>query len=83
MLVDDQTGKLSATAYLLSQAGMIDNLEFAFGAFRTFQISIAEVENLTDLDFGNLSDFDPIGTSGITESVGQRVIERPQDIKFR
>ncbi len=79
-LVDDQTGELSATAYLLSQAGMIEDLEFAFGAFRTFQISIAEVERLTDLDFGNLRNFDPIGT---TESIGQRVIDRPQDIQFR
>ncbi len=80
VLVDDQTGQLSATAYLLSQAGLIEDLEFAFGAFRTFQISVAEVETLTDLDFGNLSDFDPIGT---TESIGPRLIDRPQDIRFR
>jgi endonuclease G, mitochondrial len=80
VLVDDQTGELSATAYLLSQAGMIDDLEFAFGAFRTYQISIAQVQTLTDLDFSSLIAFDPIGT---TESIGPRVIDRPQDIRFR
>lgn len=80
VLVDDQTGELSATAYLLSQAGMIQDLEFAFGAFRTYQIPIAQVQTLTDLDFSNLIAFDPIGT---TESIGPRVIDRPQDIQFR
>lgn len=80
VLVDDQTGNLSATAYLLSQAGMIEDLEFLFGPFRTYQISVAQLQTLTDLDFGNLADFDPLGT---TESIVQRVIDRPQDIRFR
>lgn len=83
VLVDDQTGQLSATAYLLSQAGMIEDLEFVFGPFRTYQISVVQLQILTDFDFGNLSNFDPIGTTNITESVGQRIIERPQDIQFR
>ena len=83
VLVDDQTGKLSATAYLLSQAGMIEDLEFAFGPFRTYQISLAQLETLTDLDFGNLLNFDPIGSASPNESISvPRVINRPQDIQF-
>ena len=82
VLVDSQTNELSATAYLLSQADMISNLEFAYGQFRTYQISLAQVEALTDLNFGTLKDFDPIRTS-TTESIGKKIIERPQDIIFR
>ncbi|WP_247237714.1 DNA/RNA non-specific endonuclease [Telluribacter sp. SYSU D00476] len=81
VLINNQTKKLSATAYLLSQADMINNLEFVYGAYRTYQISIAQVEALTDLDFGDLREFDPIG-SGINESVDIRIVERPQNIIF-
>lgn len=80
VLVDSATGNLSATAYLLSQAGMIEDLEFVFGPFRTYQIPIRQVETLTDLDFGNLRDFDPLGT---IESLAPRIVNRPQDIRFR
>lgn len=79
VLVNEESGRLSATAYLLSQAGMIDDLEFVLGPFRTYQISVAQVQALTDVHFGNLSDFDPIG---LTESAGLRVINRPEDIQF-
>ena len=83
VLVDNQTGNLSATAYLLSQAGMIENLEFVFGPFRTYQISIAQLQILTDFDFGNLSNFDPIGSASPNESISvPRAINRPQDIQF-
>ncbi len=82
VVVDSQTQKLSATAYLLSQADMISNLEFAFGAFSTYQVPVSHIEALTDLDFGTLKDFDPIG-SGNTESIGIRRIKRARDIVFR
>lgn len=52
-------GRLSATAYILSQADMISGLEFAFGEFRTYQLPIVTLEKLTHLDFGSLREFDP------------------------
>jgi len=56
-------GSPSATAYLLSQAGLLGSLEGLvegpFGEFGVFQTSVAAVEGLTDLDFGSLRDFDP------------------------
>jgi endonuclease G len=52
-------GELSATAYILSQADMVDGLEFTFGEFRTYQIALVELEQLARLDFGKLRDFDP------------------------
>jgi endonuclease G len=59
-MVRDDTGELSVTAYLLSQRDMMDDLEFAFGAFRTYQIPLKQLEELTDLDFGHLSEHDPL-----------------------
>ncbi|HEY9377533.1 MAG TPA: DNA/RNA non-specific endonuclease, partial [Jiangellaceae bacterium] len=59
-MVDDETGRLSATAYVVSQRDFMDDLEFAFGPFMTYQVPIATVEEQIDLDFGNLKDFDPL-----------------------
>jgi endonuclease G, mitochondrial len=67
-------GLLSATAYLLSQASLIEGMEevaveFSYGAFRTYQVQVAEIERLTGLSFGSLPDFDPLGareTTGVT-----------------
>lgn len=51
-------GKLSATAYVLSQGQFLGDIEFAFGAYRTFQVSIRKVEEITGLSFGDLKDAD-------------------------
>lgn len=37
---------MSATGYVLSQADLVANLEFAFGPFRTFQVPLAKLEEL-------------------------------------
>lgn len=86
VLVNDQTGKLSATAYLLSQADMLPDLEFVYGRFRTYQIPVKRVEALTGLAFGKLSGVDPLGKEPIDETLGMgtssRLIEGPRDIVF-
>jgi endonuclease G len=61
-----ENGELSATAYLLSQAALIDGLEaapaeFSYGAYRTFQVTVSRIEELTRLSFGELRDVDPFG----------------------
>lgn len=61
-----ENGELSATAYLLSQAALIDGLEaapaeFSYGAYRTFQVTVRRIEELTRLSFGDLRDVDPFG----------------------
>jgi len=61
VLVMEKKGKLSATAYLLSQGELIRDFE-AFSddrRVRTYQVSIQEIEELTGLSFG-LSEFDPM-----------------------
>ena len=76
MIKDD--GKMSATAYLQTQKNMIENLEFAYGEYKTYQVPIARIEEITGLDFGELSKCDPLAN---IESAGM-VIEAPEHIKI-
>ncbi|PHH97780.1 DNA/RNA non-specific endonuclease [Fusobacterium nucleatum] len=76
MLKED--GNISATAYLQTQKNMIENLEFAYGEYKTYQVPVRNIEKLTGLDFGNLSNFDPMAN---IEATGI-VITGPESIKF-
>jgi endonuclease G, mitochondrial len=60
-VVNDETGRLSVTGYVVSQRDFMDDLEFAFGPFETYQVPVATIERQSGLDFGNLKDFDPLG----------------------
>ena len=62
-------GKLSATGYVLSQGQFLGDIEFAFGAYRTFQVTIRKIEEISGLSFGTLQDSDPIGHTEGFESV--------------
>ncbi len=60
-----QAGDLSATAYLLSQEQLIKGLEitpeaFSYGAYRTYQVPVRHIEDITGLSFGMLADSDPL-----------------------
>lgn len=52
-VVNGNTGKLHATAYMLSQTDLLNDIEFVFGQFRTYQVPVIEVEQQTKLDFGD------------------------------
>jgi endonuclease G len=69
--------RLSATAYLQTQKNLIEDLEFAFGPYRTYQIPITKIESLTRLDFGNLREHDPIAD---LEATSGRLITGADDI---
>ena len=52
-------GRHSATAYMISQSDLLETLRaFGFGRYKTYQVSIEQVEHLTNLDFGELRQFD-------------------------
>ncbi len=60
-----ETGELSATAYLLSQEELIAGLEvalesFSYGAYKTYQVPVRRIEELTGMSFGSLADADPL-----------------------
>ena len=59
VIVRDDTRELSATGYVLSQRDMITGFEFVFGTFKTYQVVIRKIAEVTGLDFGRLPDFDP------------------------
>lgn len=58
--IHDDTKKLSATGYVMSQETFLAPEEFVFGEFGTSQVPIKEIEGLTGLSFGALSARDPI-----------------------
>jgi endonuclease G len=53
-----EDGRPSATAYRIGQQKDLEQLEYVFGPYKTFQISIKQVMEETDLDFGPLLDYD-------------------------
>jgi endonuclease G len=87
VIVDANTGKLSATGYVLSQGRMIRDLveaAFVFGQFKTYQVQIARIEQATGLDFGKLREFDPLGSAlEATFVAGAREVRGPGDLRLR
>jgi endonuclease G len=78
-----EDGSLSATGYLLSQEELIKGLElvpeaFSYGAYRTYQVTVRRVEELTGLSFGALLDADPLGR--LEAANAAREVERPEEI---
>ena len=71
------TGKLSATAYLLSQAADLQDLEFVYGEFETYQLPLDALAARTGLDFGDLRRYDPLARQ---ESLALRVIGGAADL---
>jgi DNA/RNA endonuclease G (NUC1) len=80
MLRDD--GRLSATAYLLSQEDMVEGLEFVYGEFRTYQVPVSLIEKKTGMDFGTLREHDPRAQKTALETVERAAAEirGPQDL---
>jgi len=72
-------GDLSATAYLQTQKNLIDNLEFAYGEYQTYQVPVVKIEQLTGLNFGNLCGHDPI--ANIEAAVGRTILSA-EDIRL-
>ena len=76
--VHDQTGKLTATGYTVSQKDELTNDEFVFGEFETYQVSLKTIERKTGLKFGKLTNADPLKGN---ESTGG-ALNRLEDIVF-
>lgn len=53
-----EDGRPSATAYKVDQAKELEELEFVFAGYKTFQISISQVIEDTGIDFGGLVEYD-------------------------
>jgi endonuclease G, mitochondrial len=80
-----EDGSLSATAYLLSQESLLEDLEgFGFGAYKTYQVAVRKIEELTGLDFGALKGVDPAESLEAVgrEGFGAREIVDFEDLAF-
>jgi len=60
-------GRASATAYMVSQGKLIEDLEFVFGRYKTYQVAVAEIQELAGLDFGDLHRFDGFSNETVLE----------------
>jgi len=76
-----EDGTPSATAYKVSQKKELSDLEFVYGKYKTFQVSIREVMKDTGLDFGALIDYDGFSHHEAgTGEVMERTLEDFSDI---
>ncbi|MEM8963592.1 MAG: DNA/RNA non-specific endonuclease [Acidobacteriota bacterium] len=88
VMVNADTGELSATGYVLSHGVLLRGLveaAFVLGEYKTYQVRIALIEQATGLDFGSLRDHDPLGASIEEESIFNEVarpIAGPSDLKL-
>lgn len=75
----DEVIRLNATAYLLSQGQLVQDMllddglteateGFEYGAYKTFQVRVRDLEAMTAYDFGPLRDFDPLDRLAQTEA---------------
>lgn len=74
---ENNRGSLRAAAYLLSQSAHLDDLEFAFGPYKTYQTSVAEIQKRTGLDFGALREADVFGNESVA---AYRLLEAPDEM---
>jgi endonuclease G len=58
--IHDETRKLCATGYTMSQEDYLRDEEFVFGRHKTSQTRIADIEREAGLSFGRLSKLDPL-----------------------
>jgi endonuclease G len=71
VIVNEATGVLSATGYVLSHGPFIRDLvesPFVYGSYRTYQVQIAKIEAETGLTFGTLAEADPLGAEVNSEA---------------
>ncbi len=70
----NRDGELRATAYLLTQETLIDDMVEAVREPKSFQKTVRGIERLTHLSFGDLAEHDPLAR-GATEAVGPVDVE--------
>ncbi|MBA9005299.1 DNA/RNA non-specific endonuclease [Thermomonospora cellulosilytica] len=77
-----ESGALSATGYLLSQAALLDELPtkeaFSYGAYRTFQVPVRRIASLTGLNVDPYIEGDPL--ERLETAPLPRELIRPEDL---
>lgn len=86
-IVDDATGALSVTGYVLSQGDLIRDLtqEFVYGDFLTYQVPVALIGEVTGLGVDHLAAHDPLPGLATQEGTGDRrfrIVRGPGDLRL-
>lgn len=86
-VVDDATGALSVTGYVLTQGDLIRDLtqEFVYGDFLGYQVPVSLIGEVTGLDVGHLAAHDPLPRRAAEEGTGDRrfrVVRGPEDLRL-
>lgn len=82
VVIARDNGELSATGYLLSQKDLISGFEFVFGQFKTYQVRVSRIAELTGLDFGRLVNFDPLVRLGLESAASAIAVTGPESLVF-
>lgn len=79
--IDGVAGGLLASAYLLSQEGLMPTEAFRYGVFRTYQVPLSRVVALADVKFpGNVLSADVFRQDGALGAGTYREISSPDDV---
>ncbi len=86
-VVDDATGKLSVTAYVLTQGDLIRTMtqEVVYGGFMTYQVPVASIAGMTGLVVDHLAAHDPLPHLAVQEGTGDlrfRVVRGAADLRL-
>lgn len=66
------SGRKSATAYTISQEKELKTLEFEYGAYQTYQVSVQQVGKETGIDFSGLEVYD--GFTDYEQKHGEKMV---------
>jgi len=80
--IHDETGKLCATGYTISQEEFLQEEEFVFGKHKTTQVSIRSIEKDTGLSFGSLAGLDPFETATEALELTAAPLQTLTEIRF-
>jgi endonuclease G, mitochondrial len=86
-VINDETGKLSVTGYVLAQGDLIKDLtnEFVYGAYATYQVEVSRIGELARLDVSHLAKHDPFALQRQQEGLAMnrgsfRSVNGPADL---
>ena len=88
--IHDDTGRLCATGYEMSQDQSLPEEEFVFGAFRSPQLNVAtqvpirSIETRSGISFAKLASVDPLagGDEGLEQGGTRRPLQSLEQIRF-
>ncbi|MFE5410372.1 DNA/RNA non-specific endonuclease [Microbacterium sp. NPDC056569] len=82
---DEGLPRLAAAGFVLDQSELVDLSQGVLdvptlGAFRTFQVRVADIEEMSGVDLGDLVDADVLAKTTVRGGDGWRPLRAPEDV---